>query len=267
MTTDSPPPSPNQLSQLPRFKTKGGLEIPSVDSATLIAMRRELTELSGISLLQTSEAAGYSMAMVVRYALGLSAQEGQVCVMASDNLSGLVALATLRHLVNGGAAGAALISGAPTARSPELQAQLRALTAMGVPIEELEPLCTEGYLERILADCHNVLWGASDITANAVPHLAGIVDVLNEGRTPVHAIELPAGMDPDTGKTIGTGLFASSTLSLGLPLAGLSGGRDRVGRHYVCDVSFSKEIFARAGVAWTPLFAEQPVVQIFPVDS
>jgi hypothetical protein len=67
--------------------------------------------------------------------------------------------------------------------------------------------------------------------------------------------------------TIGTGLFASSTLSLGLPLAGLSGGRDRVGRHYVCDVSFSKEIFARAGVAWTPLFAEQPVVQIFPVDS
>ena len=261
MTTPVSPPG------LPVFKTKNGQELPSVTAATLVAMRRELHERYSITPTQVAEAAGYSMAMVVRYALGLSAREGQVCVMASDNLSGLVALATLRHLVNGGAAGAALVTGNPQMRSPELTAQLTPLAAMGVPIEELEPLFTGGYLERILADCHNVLWGASDISANAVPHLAGIIGVLNEGRTPVHAVELPGGVDPDSGKPIGTALFASSTLSLGAPLAGLSAGRDRVGRHYVCDISLPKDAFDRAGVVWSPIFSEQPVVQIFPVEA
>jgi hypothetical protein len=112
-----------------------------------------------------------------------------------------------------------------------------------------------------------VLWGASDISANSVPNLAGIIGVLNEGRTPVHAVELPGGIDPNSGKALGTSLFASSTLSLGAPLAGLSAGRDRVGRHYVCDVSLSKDLFDRAGVPWSPIFAEQPVVQIFPADT
>lgn len=249
------------------FKTKAGQELSGVDAKTLLTMRGGVVDRYGVSTTQMAEAAGYSMAMVVRYALGLSAREGQVCVIASDSLGGLVALATLRHLINGGAAGAVLITGDAAKRSSELSAQLHPLMTMGVPIEELEPLFLGGYLERILADCHNVLWGASDAANNALPHLAGVIDLLNEGRTPVHAIDIPGGLDPDTGKPLGTALFASSTLSLGAPLIGLAAGHDRVGRHYVCDVSLPKEVFEGAGVPWVPVFAEQPVVQIFPIDS
>jgi len=247
------------------FKTKTGQELPGVAASAALEMRRALQSEYGISPTQIAEAAGYSMAMVVRYALGLSAQEGLVCVIARDGLHGLIALATLRHLVNGGAAGAALISVGETPRSPELEAQLKPLIAMGVPIEDLEPLYQGGYLDKILGDCHNVLWGASDPAANALPGLSGVIGVLNEVRTPVHAVELPAGVDPDGGGPIGTALFASSTLSLGAPLVGLNPGRDTVGRHYVCDISLTKELFEKAGVAWIPVFAEQPVVQIFPV--
>lgn len=238
-----------------------------MSAATLMGLRRAVVDTFGVSPTQIAEAAGYSMAMVVRYALGLSAREGRVCVIARDGLQGLVALATLRHLVNGGAAGAALISASGQPRSAELEAQLRPLRAMGVPIEDLEPLYEGGFLDKILADCHNVLWGASDPAANALPNFAGIIGVLNEGRTPVHAVELPAGIDPDTGASLGTALFASSTLSLGAPLLGLDAGRDRVGRHYVCDSSISKELFDGAGVPWAPIFAEQPVVQIFPAGA
>lgn len=255
------------MNPVSRFKTKAGQELPAVDAKTLLEMRRTVIERYGISTTQMAEAAGYSMAMVVRYALGLSAREGQVCVIASDSLAGFVALATLRHLVNGGAAGAVLLSGDAASRGPELEAQLKPLISMGVPIEELEPLFAGGYLERIIGDCHNVLWGASNPASNELPHLAGVMNVLNEGRTPVHAVELPGGIDPDTGKPIGTALFASSTLSLGAPLIGLSAGQDRVGRHYVCDVSIPKAVFEGTGVPWTPVFAEQPVVQIFPADS
>jgi len=248
----------------PRFKTKTGQEIPGVDSKTLLEMRKTVVERYGVSPMQMAEAAGYSMAMVVRYALGLTAQEGQVCVIASDSLPGLVSLATLRHLINGGAAGAVLLTGNAANRSPEFEAQLKPLSAMGVPLEDLEPLFSGGFLERLLSDCHNVLWGASDISNNSLPHLAGVINALNEGRTPIHAVEAPGSIDPDTGKPLGAGLFASSTLSLGAPLIGLATGHDRVGRHYVCDVSIPRAVFEGAGVPWTPMFAEQPVVQIFP---
>lgn len=248
----------------PLFKTKAGEPLHGISAATLLELRRAVTEVYGVSPTQVAEAAGYSMAMVVRYALGLSAQAGRICVVAADGLPGLVALATLRHLVIGGAAGAALLTPSTGPRSPELEAQLKTLTAMNVPVEELEPLHASGDFGRLVGDCHNVLWGASNPSANQLKELAGVIETLNEGRTPVHAVDLPAGIDPDIGTSIGTALFASSTLSLGLPLNGLSPGRDKVGRHYVCDASFTKELFEAAHVPWTPLFAEQPVVQIFP---
>jgi NAD(P)H-hydrate repair Nnr-like enzyme with NAD(P)H-hydrate epimerase domain len=229
-------------------------------------MRRAAAEHYGITTTQVAEAAGYSMAMVVRYALGLSAREGRVCVIAADGLAGLVALATLRHLVIGGAGGAVLLSARDGERSAELEAQIKSLTAMHVPVEDLEPIASSGDFGRLIADCHNVLWGASDPSANSLPHLSRVIETLNEGRTPVHAVDLPGGINPDTGASLGAALVASSTLSLGWPLEGLAPGKDRVGRHYVCDASISRDIVEAAQVPWTPLFAEQPVVQIFAAD-
>jgi len=251
---------------LPRFKTKAGEPVHGVTAEGLLEMRRAVTEHYGITATQIAEAAGYSMAMVVRYALGLSAREGRVCGIAADGLSGLVALATLRHLVIGGAGGAVLLSTQGARLSAELEAQVKTLSAMNVPVEDLEPINAAGDLGRLVGDCHNVLWGASNPAANTLPHLAGVIETLNDGRTPVHSVDLPGGINPDTGASLGTALFASSTLSLGMPLNGLSPGKDRVGRHYVCDASITKEIVEAAHVPWTPLFAEQPVVQIFPAE-
>jgi NAD(P)H-hydrate repair Nnr-like enzyme with NAD(P)H-hydrate epimerase domain len=216
-------------------------------------MRRAAAEHYGITTTQVAEAAGYSMAMVVRYALGLSAREGRVCVIAAD-------------LVIGGAGGAVLLSARDGERSAELEAQIKSLTAMHVPVEDLEPIASSGDFGRLIADCHNVLWGASDPSANSLPHLSRVIETLNEGRTPVHAVDLPGGINPDTGASLGAALVASSTLSLGWPLEGLAPGKDRVGRHYVCDASISRDIVEAAQVPWTPLFAEQPVVQIFAAD-
>ncbi len=245
------------------FKTKNGIELGGFSPASLSAMHQDLAEL-GIEPTQIAEAASYSMAMVVRYALGLSATGGKVCALVGDSLAGAVALATMRHLVNAGADGSALLVFDPTIAGPETKRQLTPLSHMGVPIEWCRESHTGSAAHAIISASHNVIFGLFGLSL-ADPVIAGCVTMLNEQQTPVHAIEAPLGVDLENGAHGPAALFASSTLSLGAPYAGLNPGRDCVGRHYLCDISITREIYAKHGEDLSALFAQQPVTQILPV--
>ena len=225
-------------------------------------MHRLIDEL-GISRVQRIEAASYSMAMVVRYALGLSATGGKVTALVGDSLAGGVALATLRHLVNAGAEGCVLCLSPIAELSPVLREQLAPLERMNVSITHCTDAAPGSSTHTTIESSHNVIVGLFEASeTNAL--LGPLVTLLNELHTPAHAIEAPLGVDPGTGAAA-TPLFASSTLSLGAPLVGLSAGGEYVGRHYLCDISATADIYRQSATAnLTSLFAEQPIVQIAP---
>jgi NAD(P)H-hydrate repair Nnr-like enzyme with NAD(P)H-hydrate epimerase domain len=240
-----------------RFKSKNGKEFAGFSVEAIADLQKNLYDL-GISPLQVAEAASYSMAMVVRYALGLSATGGRVCALVGDSIAGAVALATLRHLVNAGAEGLILTV---SKEAKLLVPQLAPLSKMGVPLEVLSAATSLG---EIAASCHNVIFGLFG-TTGADSLLQEIVSVLNEQQTPIHTIEAPLGLDLQTGAVSRQALFASSTLSLGAPYSALNPGQECVGRHYLCDISFTQAMYQKYGDDLSPLFAEQPVTQIFPI--
>jgi hypothetical protein len=136
-------------------------------------------------------------------------------------------------------------------------------------IEPFKDIENGDFFEKLVGSCHNILYGAFDLERDGGgtihgPRLTRIVNTLNEASTPVHAIEAPPGLNVDTGVPSSVQLFASSTLSLGIPLTGLHAGSELVGRHYVCDISLPLSMWRSFGVELAPLFAEQPVVQLFP---
>ncbi len=246
------------------FQSKSGQQIPALPPDKMKVMWQELKAL-GVNQTQVVEAASYSMAMVVRFALGLSAAGGNVCVVAEDSLHGAVALATLRHLINAGANGAVISLTAPAAASPEFALQLLPLSKMGTLFQVSQSAADHGTNESIIAKAHNVLFGVDPNSKNSL--LSPVIELLNDANAPIHAVDAPFGVDLESGRKSTDALFASSTLSLGAPLLGLFEGRDCVGRHYVTDVSFTKEIYGPENECIGRLFSEQPVVQIFPIAA
>ncbi len=249
------------------FTTKTALPLRGVTPDTLHGMHARLRDEYGLTDLQIAEAAGFSMAMVVRFALGLSALEGQVCALVNDSLSGAVALTTLRHLVNGGSQGVVLFVGkAIKEKTPsELFTRvLQPLEQMNVSMEYWHEEEQHSLVQDLLVQCHNSICGLYRPDTEQSAFEASVVEILNEISTPIHAIECPLGICETTGKKSYVPLFASSTLSLGAPLVGLQAGGQYAGRHYLCDISFTPEIYKSAELNYPPLFAEQPVIQILP---
>jgi len=246
------------------FYTKRKEEIPGISKAIYQETITRLHNEFGLSWGQTCEAAAFSMAMVIRYALGLSSAGGRSTIIASDCPSGWVALATMRHLLNGGALSVLFIMMKEGVPSAELSQQLYTLEKMGVTPIICDPNSVSQDFIDVVPETHNVICGLY----GSENDYSEYVDIMNDGSIPVHAIQSPLGVDVDSGASKGNPLFASSTLSLGLPFAGLHKGNDYVGRHYVCDISIPYALL-EAQPAISPIdsipliFSEQPVQQIY----
>ena len=243
------------------FRTETSQSFRGVSFAELTAWRTEATNGLGLNATQTTEAASISLAMVLRTALALTANDAEVCVIADDSPRGWVAIASMRQLVGAGARGVVLLVPPAGELSAEISRQLDTIDKLEIPIahwttEEI------GAATQLFSACHAAIVGVT-LEANSAK-AREIAEFLNDQSTPVHAVELPIGVDPDTGKGESFALYASSTLSLGLPLQGLAPGSAFVGRHYLCDISLPRKAYDEIGVAAPPLFCEQPVIRIFP---
>lgn len=248
------------------FKDKRGIEFPGVKCDAMRGIRSELRDGLKLSDLQIAEGAGYSLAMVVRYALGLDASDGDVSLLIRNGLPGMVTLAGARHLKNAGCSIEIILIDPPEHLDTAMHDLLAPLLAMGSPVHQAAALFADETLKGRLASCHNAISGLFSIDAPDFAERTALTEMLNDIRTPVHVVECPSGIDPDSGAVITPPLYASSTLSLGLPLSGLLTGNEYVGRHYLCDISIPRAIYQRSQITSTTLFSEQPVIQIFPAQ-
>jgi len=71
-----------------------------------------------------------------------------------------------------------------------------------------------------------------------------VIDHINTLQKPVVAIDIPSGMDANTGKPLGTAIRASLTVTFGLPKIGhlLPPGPDYVGEVKVIDIGYPKRL-------------------------
>ncbi len=208
------------------------------------------------------EACGFSSAMVIRFALGLSSLGAAVTVLASDSFFGWVSVACARHLLNGGSSvSLILVPGSDTVSDP-MQRLVSTVAKLGGHVYEWPtPQSCAEVVERI-EGCHNVVCGLSDAGEASVPWARQVIEFMNESAIPVHAIGTPLGLAPDRGQCTPEFLYASSTLSLGLPLEALYHDSDLIGRHYLCDMCWGLQQYSKLGFSGEPLFAEQPVIRL-----
>jgi NAD(P)H-hydrate epimerase len=79
---------------------------------------------------------------------------------------------------------------------------------------------------------------------------------------PVVSLDLPTGIDPDTGAADGLAVTASATVTLALPKPGLlaAAAAGRTGRLYLADIGLPAALYARVGLDVGPIFAGGRIV-------
>jgi hydroxyethylthiazole kinase-like uncharacterized protein yjeF len=265
----SPPPTTRAAPLTPLADAPAGplgpsATLPSVDAETMRAVDRLAVEEFGISLVQMMELAGSHLAEVARLELGGSLAGRRIVVAAGSGHNGGGGLVAARHAQNRGARVQVVLARPVNRLAPATRAQVATLVEMGVPCCVADYDLTPAALDELLA--------AADLLIDAVlgygtlgplrPEVAGLLERLQAAGRPILSLDLPSGVDPDSGEPAGAAVRAAATMTVALPKRGLltETGRRHAGRLYLADIGLPRALYSRLGLEVDGIFAAGRVV-------
>ncbi len=220
-----------------------------------------MTEEVRISLLQMMENAGRCLATRARAMLGGDARGRQIVVLAGRGGNGGGGLAAARRLFGWGAAVTVVLAQPPKDMRGVPRQQLTILEWIGVPV-------------RLAADGISELFTGADLVIDALigyslrgaptGAVAALIEAANASGRPMLALDLPSGLDGDSGEASDPTIRATETLTLALPKRGLlsPAARPWVGQLYLADISVPEKVYRRLGLTVGPIFAESDIIPI-----
>jgi NAD(P)H-hydrate epimerase len=240
--------------------------IPSLSAAQMAEVDRLAVEEYGIDLLQMMEQAGSHLAEVVRIELGGSLEGRTVVVAAGPGNNGGGGLTAARHLANRGAQVRVVLARPAMRSTGASRHQLSTLLAMGadccVATFDLSDDDLVAALQRADAVVDAILgYSISGPPRGDVERLIGFV--IQAGR-PVISLDLPSGLDPDTGSVLGVAVKAAATMTLALPKCGLfkADGPAHAGRLYLADLGLPPSLYDAIGIEVGPFFAGSRIIRV-----
>ena len=238
--------------------------IPTVTVAQMREVDRIMVDELHIELLQMMENAGRCLAAHTRGWLGGDVTGRHVVVLAGSGGNGGGGLVAARRLTIWGAA-AAVVLGQPRGDIRGVPAhQLEILERMGVPVWSADQSPPDA-LER--ADV--ILDALIGYSLQGPPRglIATLIRAANRAPAPVIALDVPSGLDGDSGQALEPTISASTTLTLALPKAGLMQptARDWTGSVYLADISVPAQVYEQLGLDTGAIFATSDIVPV-PLD-
>jgi hydroxyethylthiazole kinase-like uncharacterized protein yjeF len=228
-------------------------KVPTISAAALRRADAEAASTYGIEPLQLMEVAGWQVARCVD-ALMDGIRNKRVTVVAGSGNNGGDALVAARFLLQRGAIVDASIV---PSRDPTSLAGRHAMTArrLGIPI--LEAPQGIGPSADVLIDG---LFGTG-IRLPLRDPAPSIIAAMNTTERPIVAIDVPSGMDADTGMGAEVAVRAAATLTLVAPKAGLAGASN-AGRIFVADIGMPLALFGADREALAALYAAGDLVEL-----
>ena len=224
--------------------------LPLVTAGRMREIDRLAAEQRGLRVIDLMENAGRAVAaetLAFLAALGQDPRSSRVAVCCGRGANGGDGLVAARVLKESCASvWVCLCAPRPekTGTYPEpVAANLERVRALGLAPASAEDAAALGAaLERADVVLDGVLGtGASGPPAGAA---ARVISAIAASGKPVVSIDIPSGLDPDTGGHEGVCVTAALTLALGLPKQGLAAAQARpyVGVLKVLDIGFPKDL-------------------------
>ncbi len=235
--------------------------VPSVTRAQMAEVDRLAETMVGLGLIQMMENAGRALAELVLAELaptGPLPAPARVVVLAGTGGNGGGAMVAARHLANRGCAVEVRLSRPPRIGSVTHH-QRSILDAMGVSVS---PRLPPG--QNIDAIVDGIIgYSLEGPPTGPAADLIAWVSEHRSGGTTVVALDVPSGLDVDTGRAPGLHVTASATLTLALPKVGLR-SNPAVGRLHLADISVPAAVYEQMGLAVPVLFTRSQILRLTP---
>ena len=206
---------------------------------------KKASEQYGIPELLLMENAGHRAAESMQQLLHGAAGK-TLCILTGSGNNGGDALTAARHLHNMGAKVKVFLTGEQDHFTESTRQMHQVLERMGT---EIHPLDSDRDWDRLhfalkLAD--GILDGilGTGFQGELRKKTLRLVEEVNAVQKPVLAIDMPSGVEADSGRVSTVAVRADMTLTLGLPKIGqmLSPGADLVGQLLVDDIGIPQEL-------------------------
>jgi hydroxyethylthiazole kinase-like uncharacterized protein yjeF len=229
---------------------------PLVDGQTMRALDRHTIEGLGVSGELLMESAGRVSAEIVVEHLGSQTPGAEVLVVCGAGSNGGDGFVVARHLAQAGVAVRVCLAKAPTSLAGEAAKNLDRVRALRIPVEGLPVRLPKA---GVVVDA---LLGTG-LSRPLEGEMAALVKQINSARSErllVVAIDIPTGLDADTGAILGAAVECDITVAISLPKIGLAlepgrslAGEVRVARVGIADaapgVELDVELWSAAAVA------------------
>lgn len=156
----------------------------------------------------------------------------------------------------------------PDSFTGEAAINLQIAKRLGLQIEEI--LTDTGTVPTTLASCELLVDAilGTGLRGSVRDRIATIITTINNLSIPILSVDLPSGLDADTGHPLGTCVQADRTITIGLPKRGLlvHPGAELAGKLEVVDIGFPEQVVDAQDIKvnWT---TAQQVSQWLPPRS
>lgn len=205
----------------------------------------------GIPGVVLMENAGLRVVEAIETILG-DVRKKKISIFAGKGNNGGDGFVIARHLINMGAEVKVLLVGKLDQVAGDARINLEILQKMGVKIFILD---NDNAINIV-----RVALVYTDLVVDAIygtgfkgavsPHLGGIIEAINSSAKPVIAVDIPSGLEADTGKVNGPCIMAAHTITFGFPKIGLVlyPGSKFVGNLEVANISIPRQVADSLGI-------------------
>ncbi|MCH8821720.1 NAD(P)H-hydrate epimerase [Patescibacteria group bacterium] len=207
----------------------------SVTAKEMAKLDQIAIEDFGIDLLQMMERAGSHLATLCAQFLG---RNGKILVLAGSGHNGGGGLVAAKHLYTKGFRVSVYLTS--NNLKPTTNHQLIMLKKLNVKIlSELPNLSKFDLLVDALL--------GYNIKGEVKGLIKSVIEAINSNKVKTISLDLPSGLNPDTGQPNGISVKSYATLTLATPKVGLLKpvSKRYVGKLYLADIGIPKEIFKK----------------------
>jgi hydroxyethylthiazole kinase-like uncharacterized protein yjeF len=238
--------------------------VPIVTAAQMAEVDRVTIEELHIPAEVLMENAGRQIAAAARAFLGGSVAGKRVIGLVGRGNNGGDAAVALRHLTNWGATVCAEVAALQERIRETTRHQISRLLLASAREVAIVHDASQNGVRDLEGDL--LIDGLLGYSARGAPRetVAAVIDAANASRVPMLAVDLPSGIEPDTGAAPGVAIHAAVTVTLALPKHGLihPKAHDYVGELLLADIGIPHAAFARIGLDTRRLFEHGDLVRV-----
>ena len=233
-----------------------------VTAAEMRQIDQDTIEGIGIPGIVLMETAGSAIVRAIEQYYPICQRIGIFAGKGNNGGDGIVIARQLAHI---GRDVRLFLVSSPDNFTGEAQTNLQIAKNLGLRIEEMltdAALGSDFFVERStslthIASCEllvDAIFGTG-LRGTVRDPIATVINAINRLSTPILSVDLPSGLDADTGHPLGTCVRADRTVTIGLPKRGLlmHPGAELAGKLEVVDIGFPEQVVEAQNIKvnWT----------------